>query len=205
MKTKMLLLLTLTIASFLFHSGVSAKVPEPFAGIAIPLSDAGDNWNNGFALGVRFPLENTRHGNWSVITSFQQFNPNVEGMLETGGMEFKMEQSEGTSRHFELSLVGDRNIVKLTKWNLGLRLEYGAGIFLVSDAEVHVKGCYHTSTTKLTREIYRKADVVAAPGITVGGTVNMAFGANVVIHYQHLFTADPSRGLFLIGLGFSPF
>ncbi len=205
MKPITTLLLAIAIVATQLPINANAKEITPNGGISMPMGESGIEWTSGFALGLQFPLEKSRHGEWSVVTSYQQISPNGPEMLKIGGRKMKMDASEGFSRILELSVIGDKRLWESESTNLLFGVQYGAGVFLVVDDKVHVKGSYQSGTAALTREIFHEAETVAAPGITLGGQLTIMSNSVVYLKLQHLFTAEPNRDLMFFGIGFRPY
>lgn len=182
-----------------------AKPIMPVAGIGVPISSTSDQWNNGFVLGLHFPLKNSRHGDWSIVTSYQQMSPNAAEILKTGGRKMKVEQSEGVGRVVELSVISDRSLWESSQNQLSFGIQYGAGIYLVEDEKIHLRGAYQTPLTALTREIYRKGETSVVPGVSIGCLISVSSRATVSMRLQHLFTAETARDFLFIGIGFLPY
>ncbi len=204
MKSLTLLLLTTLFGLSSVDSHGSQKTVMPVAGLNLPVAAAGDEWNPGLSLGIHFPLRNARHGNWSIVTSYQQMSPNAEEMLKTGGRKMKIEKSEGVSRVIELGILGDRKLWSATRPELALSIQYGASVYLVDDDDIHVKGAYLTPSLALTKEIYRVGETLVVPGISLGFSLDFLKSTTLCFRMQHLFTAESSRDLFFMGIGFQP-
>lgn len=204
MKISIRLLLSIAI-SILFLTQISAARPIfPSVGVAYPLGTTGDNWETGFMLGLQFPLKNTRHGDWSIVASFQQSNPNADEMLKTDGRELKIQSSDGLSRHYELGILGGKTLWKTSTGATSFALQYGAGIFLIDDEDIHLKGVYQTTSAALTREIFKESDAVVVPGVTLGGVINTKVGASLSMGLKHIFTAGETRDYVIFEIGIQP-
>lgn len=208
--------LTLT-AFFWLLTAVSAAASSsgitPLIGLCQPIGSGAQGWNGGYALGLQVAIPQGLippyavggdRGGWSVVASFQRMRPNAEAMLKTGGRELKVEQSEGSSIALELGLLAQREVAGTQTRSAVLELEFGAGLYYVRDAEVHVKGSYTSGATALTRNIFAAGQRVVVPGVSAGLSARLRGSVAASIRLRHLFTAGSGRDLLLVGVGLLP-